>query len=300
MFHFKTHFSLKKLSRIHTGGVGLYFALVYTVKQLIEVVTFARDNALSFYVLGAGSNVILSDNLFKGIVIKLDGDFKVIEYKKDQINCGAGASLMKVGFSLAREGFNGYGYMAVIPGTIGGATLMNAGTGNEGEIKDHFIGAKVLDSDTLEIQEYSCKDMNYGYRKSEISKTNKIVLNSSFKLDSDTKLSKDAAINNVRQLLRSRRVKQPRNPRTFGSTFKQPSGGKPAGWYLDRVGMKGVRVGGAMVAEEHANWILNVDGATSNDVKSLIHMGQKRVLEQFGVGLKREVIYLPEDLSNFS
>jgi UDP-N-acetylmuramate dehydrogenase len=97
-----------------------------------------------------------------------------------------------------------------------------------------------------------------------------------------------------------RKAKQPANQKNFGSTFKRPIPGNPPGWYLERVGMKGVRVGGAMVAEEHANWVLNVDNATSSDVKKLIAIGQKRVFEEYGIHLRREVIYLPEDTEEWT
>ena len=109
----------------------------------------------------------------------------------------------------------------------------------------------------------------------------------------------DVVMEDVRSLLRMRWQKQPREVRTFGSTFKKTQEGKPAGWYLDRVGMKGMRIGDAMVATKHANWIINLGEATCNDIKALITIGKKRVFEQFGVNLSREVIYLPEDMENW-
>ena len=98
----------------------------------------------------------------------------------------------------------------------------------------------------------------------------------------------------------ARRQKHPRISLNFGSTFKRPPGGNPPGWYLEKVGMKGMRSGGAMVAEEHANWILNTGNATSRDVKSLIQRAKKRVFEEFGIHLEREVIYLPEDMADWT
>ena len=100
----------------------------------------------------------------------------------------------------------------------------------------------------------------------------------------------------INSILATRRRKHPKISLNFGSTFKRPAGGNPPGWYLEQVGMKGMRSGGAMVAEEHANWILNMGNATSQDVKILISEGQKRVFEEFGIKLEREVIYLPEDM----
>jgi UDP-N-acetylmuramate dehydrogenase len=103
----------------------------------------------------------------------------------------------------------------------------------------------------------------------------------------------------INSILATRRLKHPKIPLNFGSTFKRPFGGKHPGWYLEQVGMKGIRSGGAMVAEEHANWILNMGNATSQDVKVLISEGQKRVSEEFGINLEREVIYLPEDMADW-
>jgi UDP-N-acetylmuramate dehydrogenase len=104
----------------------------------------------------------------------------------------------------------------------------------------------------------------------------------------------------VEELLKLRRSEHPKTPRTFGSVFNNPQNSKhSAGWYLEKVGMKGMRIGGAMVAREHANWVLNVDNTRSSDVKKLIEIGQKRAYEQFGIQLEREVIYLPEDMEEW-
>ena len=126
-----------------------------------------------------------------------------------------------------------------------------------------------------------------------------IILKTTFTLPRQREAVKGEARGIISDILAQRHAKQPKNTRNFGSTFKRPAGGNPPGWYLERVGMKGVRLGGAMVAEEHANWILNVDNAKSRDVKDLIVMGQKRVLDEFGIQLEREVIYLPEDMEGW-
>jgi UDP-N-acetylmuramate dehydrogenase len=142
--------------------------------------------------------------------------------------------------------------------------------------------------------------MKFEYRSCALSQSRKIILQTTFRLPQHKQKQNGEAKNSIKEILAHRYAKHPKNPKNFGSTFKRPTGGKPPGWYLEQVGMKGMRRGGAMVAEEHANWILNAGNATSQDVKFLIAEGQKRVFEEFGINLKREVIYLPEDMSEWT
>ncbi len=301
-FEIKENYSLKQLNRIRTGGRSLYYAIANNVSDLKRIIFFSREQKLPFYILGNGSNILISDEDFAGIVIKLSGDFESISFNKNDnaFTAGAGASLMELGNELAKHGYLAFSYMAVIPGTVGGAVRMNAGTHKEGEIKDRFIKALVMDPKTDEISEYSKNSMEFAYRESAISKSLKIIIQATFQLPQQKETTSQEAQMFVRDLLASRCSKQPKNLKNFGSTFKRPFGGSSAGWYLDRVGMKGMRIGDAMVAEEHANWILNEDNAKSQDVKKLIEIGQKRVFEEFGVQLEREVVYLPEDIKEWT
>jgi UDP-N-acetylmuramate dehydrogenase len=204
---------------------------------------------------------------------------------------------MKLGKLLAQSGNIGYAYMAVIPGSVGGAVLMNAGTTMEGEIKDHFASASVFDPLTEEVKEYERLDIRFGYRQSSLLKSKSIVLQAAFKLCPKDDRDADKALQTIKLVQQKRRAKQPENPKTFGSTFKTTKGNKSAGWYLEQVGMKGLRCGDAMVSIKHANWIENVGEATSSDIKKLIVIGKQRVLDKFGVSLEREVIFFPEDIS---
>ena len=300
-FEIKENYSLKQLNRIKTGGHALYYFFASCVFDVREIVRFSQEQRLPYYILGNGSNVLISDEDFNGIVIKLGGELESISFDKNYniVTAGAGASLMKLGNDVAKQGYSGCAYMAVIPGTVGGAVRMNAGTTKEGEIKDQFLTALVMDTDTGEVSEYTKDSMAFTHRGSVFSKSKKIILQSTFQLPEQKKTSQEAQ-RMVRELLSSRIGKQPKNPRNFGSTFKHPAATYPAGWYLERVSMKGLRIGGAKVAEEHANWILNVANAKSQDVKQLIQVGQKRVLEKFGVQLEREVIFLPEDIKEWT
>ncbi|MCX5905337.1 MAG: UDP-N-acetylmuramate dehydrogenase [Proteobacteria bacterium] len=297
----KTNYSLKKLNTIRIGGHALYYATPSTVFELKEILGFSLDRNLKFYILGNGSNVLISDKDFNGTVIKLRGRFEEIIFTEDDGTgtCGAGAFLMKLGSKIAERGYTGCSYMGVIPGTVGGAVRINAGTLEEGEIKDHFLNAQVLDPQTGELEIYAAEDMQFEYRKCALSQSRKILLQVTFRLPLAKEKYPGEARETINSILATRRQKHPKFPLNFGSTFKRPIGGKPPGWYLEQVGMKGMRSGGAMVAEEHANWILNMGNATSQDVKKLISEGQKRVFEEFGINLEREVIYLPEDMETW-
>ena len=296
---FKTDYPLTPLTRIKTGGRVRYYAQVNTLENLKQTIAFSKENDLPFYVLGNGSNVLINDDEFKGIVIGLGDEFKSFsfDYKENKIFAGAGTSLMQLGSKIAEHGHEGYTYMGVIPGTVGGAITMNAGINDKEKIQNHFLSALIFDPETLEEEEYSLEKMDFGYRKSAVKSSNKIILESTFflpeKIDQPTKKASTA----LKQLIDLRRHKQPKNSRTFGSTFKNPKDSNhSAGWLLEKSGMKEVKSGGAMVSREHANWIINLGNATSSDIKNLIETGQKRVFEAFGISLEREVIFLPEDI----
>jgi UDP-N-acetylmuramate dehydrogenase len=297
----KENVLLRDYSTIKIGGTALYYAAPSTLSELKEILGFSFDRNLNFYILGNGSNVLISDMDFNGTVIKLCGKFEEITFNAaaGTVTCGAGALLMKLGTKIAEQGYTGCSYMGVIPGTIGGAVRMNAGTLEEGEIKDHFLSAQILDPQTGSLETCAAEDMQFEYRKCALSQSRKILLQVMFRLPLVKEKYQGEAKNIITNILATRRQKHPRIPLNFGSTFKRPPGGRPPGWYLEKVGMKGMRSGDAMVAEEHANWILNIGNATSRDVKNLISDGEKRVFEEFGISLEREVIYLPEDIETW-
>jgi UDP-N-acetylmuramate dehydrogenase len=297
----KINHSLKKLNSIQIGGSALYFATPATLSELNEILDFSIGRNMQFYILGNGSNVLINDNDFNGTVIKLSGKFEEILFSENNntVTCGAGALLMKLGNKITEQGCPGCSYMGVIPGTIGGAVRMNAGTLEEGEIKDHFLNAQVLDPQTGALQIYAAEDMQFEYRKCALSQSRKIILQVTFRLPLIRERYQGESKEIINSMLAARRRKHPKIQLNFGSTFKRPPSGNPPGWYLEQVGMKGMRSGDAKVAEEHANWILNMGKATSQDVKYLISEGQKRVLDKFGINLEREVIYLPEDIETW-
>jgi UDP-N-acetylmuramate dehydrogenase len=173
---------------------------------------------------------------------------------------------------------------------------MNAGTGHGQEIASHLLRARVLDPVSLEERWLEHGDCELAYRTSIVCRTQYIVLEAVFRLPEQRAAGPGQAFADIKALFARRRAAHPRSRHTFGSTFKNPAGAEhAAGWYLDHAGMKGMRSGGAMVSLEHANWIINTGGARSDEVKALIGTGQRRVYEQFGVMLEREVVCFPED-----
>jgi len=291
--------ALSALTRVGTGGPVAYLATVTNRGELCALLEYARGHGLPFCVVGGGTNILASDEGFRGIVIRLGGQFKSIAVDQDRgaIIAGSGAALSRVGLLRARLGYPGRAYLGVIPGTVGGAVRMNAGIAAEAEIKHDLIEVSVLDAARGEVRSYASRDMAFGYRPSRLQGSPDLVREATFSLPRRRANRAAAALAAIRALHRQRRLRHPQHYRTFGSTFRNPPGGPhSAGWLLERVQMKGLRRGGAMVAREHANWILNVDQATSADIRALIATAQQRVQEQFGIQLEREVVYLPEDL----
>jgi UDP-N-acetylmuramate dehydrogenase len=288
--------NLKSFSTLKVGGRARFLVFVSTREELLDVMQFINDNNLPWYVLGFGSNVVLDDEFFDGVVLKLIGEFQKVSFFEDYVRCGAGFSLIKLGQILASKGFSGYEYMAVIPGSVGGGVIMNAGTTNQGVISDNFVLCSVLDPLKETIIEYKKKDMNFEHRYTALQNSKNIILDARFRLNRECMTNAKQIKSTIFSIRKQRLAKQPKIKRTFGSIFKRTITNVPAGYYLEKVGMKGFRLGDAMIPEEHSNWIINVANASAADVKAIVDVAQKRVFEKFGVNLEREVIYLPEDL----
>jgi UDP-N-acetylmuramate dehydrogenase len=247
-------------------------------------------------VLGKGSNIVVPDAGMPGAVLKLGGELKRISIDRQAgtISAGGGAALMVLGLLLARQGYPGFTYMGVIPGSVGGAVRMNAGIDHEQAIKKDLLRAVVLDPDSGEIQTLEAQDLLFGYRTSCLATQSLIALEAVFRMPLET-VSAEKTLSDLRGLLQKRYVAQPRCFQTFGSTFKNPQPPlRSAGWYLEQVGMRGMRFGGAMVAQEHANWIINTGSATTADIVELMRVGRKRVFEKFGLSLQDEVVVVAD------
>lgn len=291
-----TNVSLKSYSTFKIGGLARYFAEPQTREELFRVLEFQRVEHLPFYIVGRGSNLLFSDSGFPGLVISLR-KFEPNHYSIEReclLQVSGGMSLFRVSILSQEHELGGAEFMCHIPGTAGGALMMNAGFGRKGsgyfEMKDIFESCTVLDlNDRLDIKTLTCGDIQFEYRKSSIP-NHFLILDVVLHLK--PKPSKEVEEEIKANFAYRNSVQDLRYP-SAGSTFKNPKGHSlTAGQILDQVQMKRMRIGGAMVSERHANFFLNVDHAKSQDVLDLMAIAQKRAFETFGVQLESEVRYV--------
>lgn len=287
-------FPLRLRTTFQIGGPARYYLEAGSRRLLAEALAWCRDEGLPWFVLGAGSNVLVADEGFPGLVIRLGEEFRgyALDEAEGRVRAGAAVRVQKLGVELARHGFGGFEFMCGIPGTVGGAVKINAGT-KEGEVKDRFLAAHLLDEAGVE-RALGAAEMGFAYRSTSLSRRRCVILSADFRLG--PRQDPDALSRRVAEILAERREREPRVTRNCGSVFKKTPDGRSAGWWIERAGLKGYRVGDAMVAHEHANWILNLGAATAADVKSVILHVQEEVRERFGVELEREVLFVPGDL----
>jgi UDP-N-acetylmuramate dehydrogenase len=292
----KNDLPLKNLTTFNIGGSARYYAEVNSITELTQVMEWVARDSLNWFVLGKGSNVLISDKGFNGLVLVLGSDFSSIEIDEQRkvVKAGGAVYLPELGWKLAKRGYPGFEFMCGIPGSIGGGVYINAGTKQYGEIKDNFLACEIYDPGKRKVV-LDQNDIKFSYRHSSLMGTKKIVLSATFSLDKEE--AKGVIKSRIENMIEERRSKRPVNPKNCGSIFKRPSGGKSAGWYIERAGLKGKIIGGARISKEHSNWIVNENNATAEDVKSLILSAESEVYERFGVELQREVFYVPEDIA---
>ncbi|SEF59662.1 UDP-N-acetylmuramate dehydrogenase [Caloramator fervidus] len=278
---------MKKHTSFKIGGPADFLVIPYTKEELIEVINFCTKNNINFYLIGNGSNLLVSDKGIRGVVIKTTGLSKV-EVKDNIIIAECGASLAKVSKKALENSLKGMEFASGIPGSIGGAIFMNAGAYG-GEMKDIVERVLVLDKEgNLKI--LNKDDLEFAYRYSNVQKNGYIVLEVELKLEKGDY----EEIKRVMDELNGKRVeKQPLNFPSAGSVFKRPQG-YFAGKLIEDAGLKGMRIGGAMVSEKHAGFIINYDNATCEDVLNLIKLIQDKVYEKFGVKLETEIKFVGE------
>ncbi len=284
-------YSLARLTTVRTGGAADWFARPGSEAELVELLRWAGAEGLPVGVIGSGSNLLVADDGFHGLAIKLDADLASIERDGDRVLCGGGARLPSAAAKTAGWGLAGLEFGINIPGTAGGAVRMNANAygGQLARVLDWVEVATAAGSDRR-----TPDDLGFSYRRSNL-REGEVVARASFRL----RPGDPAAIRATLATMRDRRREaQPSGIKTFGSTFKNPEDeraeGRSAGQLLDAAGCRGLRRGGARFAEKHANFVENFDGATSADVLELMAEGRRRVHERFGVELEPEVQVLGE------
>jgi UDP-N-acetylenolpyruvoylglucosamine reductase len=280
------NYPLARLTTVRTGGPADWFARVGSEERLAELLAWAREDGIEVGVVGSGSNLLVADDGFRGLVLKLDEGLATIERDGDRVLCGGGARLPKASAEAARWGLTGLEFGVNIPGTVGGAVRMNANAYG-GQL------ARVLEWVQIATPEGSRRrtpdQLGFEYRRSNLG-PREIVACASFKLEQADPSEVKATLSRMRE---QRKAAQPAGIKTFGSTFKNPDDpraeGRTAGMLLEAAGCRGLRVGGARFSEKHANFVENMGEATTADVLALMAEGRRRVREQFGIELEAEV-----------
>lgn len=274
--------SLKKYTTYKVGGVAKVLVYPKDEKKLILLIKKLRDEKIKYKILGYGSNLIFSDDLYDGVLIKLDL-FDKIKIKDTIITVGAGASLVKLSYMALKEGLTGLEFASGIPGTVGGAVFMNAGAYKSD--MGYIVSEVKVITPELKIKTLYNKDLNYKYRDSFLKQNPEyICLEAKIVLrHGDKKLIKEL----METRKQKRLISQPLEFPSAGSVFRNPDGDF-AGKLIEDCGLKGYRIGGATVSVKHANFIINDNGATGNDVKNLIDYVHDKVKERTGVDLKIE------------
>lgn len=274
---------LKKHTTFRIGGPAKYFCLPKTPQQLSEIIAACRTFGEDYYILGNGSNILVSDKGYNGVVIQLFQNWNEIRTEGQTLYARSGALLVKAAHIAAREGLTGLEFASGIPGTLGGALVMNAGAYG-GEMKDVVKKALVLKEDGEQIW-LSGDELALGYRTSSIARNHYIVLEAVLELKQG---DKKAIESRMQELKETRTGKQPLEYASAGSTFKRPEG-YFAGKLIMDAGLRGYRVGDAQVSEKHCGFVINRGEATARNVRELVAHVQQEVRRQFGVDLELEV-----------
>ena len=274
--------SLKKHTTYGIGGPADLMIFPKSKQDLIKVIEIINENKIQLTILGSGSNVLVSDNGIRGAVISLKNSLKQIEVDENILYAECGTMLGKIVKHAVKNNLIGLENLNGVPGTLGGALIMNAGAWG-GEISENLIHVEVINSKSG-IQKIQKKDLNFSYRQSSFNEDD-ILLSAKFNLK---KADKDIIKENFIEAQSGRKKSQPLNKRSAGSLFKNPKNNS-AGKLLDEAGLKGFSIGDAKISEKHANFFINDGDATSKDMLMLIKKAHKEVKDKFNVNLSLEV-----------
>ncbi len=274
-------YPLKRLTTIGAGGTARWFAQVESLAALRNLLLALGDSP--WFILGGGSNLLISDRDFPGVILRLGGGFRRLSANGGRLVCGAAVSLARLVHLAVQDGFPGFEELSGVPGSVGGAAAMNAGT-HVKELGD-LVESLYLMNARGELKKYPATALNRGYRRSLAPESGVIT-----RLDFRRSPGGDPASQAARaaELSNQRKQKHPWNSRTFGSTFKNPEG-MIAAKLIDAAGLKGTQIGGARVSPKHANFIENERGAAALDILALVKLVRDTVRAQSGVSLEPEV-----------
>ncbi len=278
--------------KLHTtfriGGPADCFVMPGSPAEVMAVLAALKNANVPFFIMGNGSNLLVSDEGYRGCVIQIGSRMSEILVEGDILKCGAGALLSQIAAAARAESLAGFEFASGIPGTLGGACVMNAGAYG-GEMKDVLVSVTVLDREGS-VQKYTVDELDLGYRTSRLLREECIVLSAEIRLEKGNPEEILAKTEDFRQ---RRTDKQPIEMPSAGSTFKRPEG-YFAGKLIEDAGLRGFGIGGAQVSEKHCGFVVNTGEATAADVHALITEIQSRVYEMAGVDLETEVRFLGE------
>jgi UDP-N-acetylmuramate dehydrogenase len=264
------------------GGNAEALCAVKNLLRLKELLSFATRESLPCLFVGKGSNILVKDGGLKGMAVLLKGDLEGVEEKEDKIHAGAGLGLSELVRFSQNKGLAGLEFLAGIPGTVGGAVVMNAGAW--GKSTGEVVTAVEVITAAEGRMTLNRSELQFGYRKS-VFPAGSVVVKVQFRGIPDRP---EAIGERIRDYLERRKASQPLDYPSAGSVFKNPPHDH-AGRLIERVGLKGKRIGGAMISDKHANVIVNVGGAAAQDILTLMEMARQRVREQTGIDLEPEI-----------
>ena len=279
---------LSEYVNFKVGGPADILLIPNSKEQVIKSIKICKENNIPFYLIGNGSNILVRDGGFRGVVLSLK-NVKNIYVDGEKIEAECGVMLKEVSDKAIENSLTGFEFACGIPGTIGGAVFMNAGA-YDGEISKVIESAEVID-ENCDIIRLSREELDFGYRSSLVMKKGYTVLSAVFKLEKgQVKTIKEL----IEDLTNKRESKQPLEYPSAGSTFKRPTG-YFAGKLIQDAGLKGYSIGGAAVSEKHSGFVINKGNATAKDITDLIKHIQDEVKKQFGVDLHPEVRIIGEE-----
>lgn len=266
---------------LEVGGPADCLVYPRDLHELQQILIFAREEGIPFFILGSGSNLLVRDEGYRGIVISLSLACSQCEFMEERVRVGAAVSLPWLAREFSRRGFRGLEFAAGIPGTLGGAIFMNAGAFGS------CIGELVQEVLTMDLHgnrhSRLHNELSFSYRCSNFQQEQAIILEAVLTLQPG---KREDIEKNMHLMLRQRAARHPQQP-SAGSVFRNPPGG--AGYLIEQAGLKGKVVGGAQISPRHGNFIVNTGNATAEDVLSLIRLARDTVREKFGIELEPEI-----------
>lgn len=271
------------------GGPADVFVLPTKTEQLQRIMELTYSHQIPWYVIGKGSNLLVRDGGVRGVVIKLADNFADLEVIGMTLKAQGGRSFVSAANHAIRHGLSGLEFATGIPGTVGGAVMMNAGA-HGGEVKDVLIDCDVLTAEG-KLLHLTHEDLQFGYRYSILKDRPAVVVQATFRL---TPGNAEEMSERVKQWRERRQITQPLALPSCGSVFRNPEG-THSGHLIEQAGLKGTKIGGAQISELHGNFIVNIGGAKAKDVLQLIELAQRTIAEKYGHDLHPEVRIVGDD-----